>query len=198
MFALVSILFASFLAPEISAVIGGDLNCTVYNGTFSHVSTVPLSPTPNATRQPGEPSSLPIAHPPADSADREDASTLSPTAETICPSVRTSECKTSSTTTVKSPATVAHPPPHLHTEELPEDRARLTSLTPPLNAPPGLATDSAPTTSTLTLNVGRDAPPLADSAKKYLMVNFDLISFKTSTYLLYCYYLLELTIPKCD
>ncbi|PIC24086.1 hypothetical protein B9Z55_017548 [Caenorhabditis nigoni] len=33
MFALVSVLLASFLAPEVSAVIGGDLNCTSYNGT---------------------------------------------------------------------------------------------------------------------------------------------------------------------
>ncbi|PIC24079.1 hypothetical protein B9Z55_017542 [Caenorhabditis nigoni] len=33
MISLVSILIASFLAPEVSAVIGGDLNCTSYNGT---------------------------------------------------------------------------------------------------------------------------------------------------------------------
>ncbi|CCD70836.1 ShKT domain-containing protein [Caenorhabditis elegans] len=34
MIAIISILFASFLAPEVSAAIGGDLNCTVYNGTM--------------------------------------------------------------------------------------------------------------------------------------------------------------------
>ncbi|KAF1753630.1 hypothetical protein GCK72_020187 [Caenorhabditis remanei] len=33
MIALVSILIASFLAPEVSAVIGTDFNCTSYNGT---------------------------------------------------------------------------------------------------------------------------------------------------------------------
>lgn len=34
MIALISFFFVSFLTPEVSAVIGGDLNCTTYNGTF--------------------------------------------------------------------------------------------------------------------------------------------------------------------
>ena len=65
-----------------------------------------------------------------------------------------------------------------------EEPARLTSPIAHLAAPPGLPTDSAPTTSTPTLNAEQDVPLHADFAKYSMLPYFDQISFKTLTYLL--------------
>ncbi|EGT49944.1 hypothetical protein CAEBREN_18586 [Caenorhabditis brenneri] len=93
MIALFSLILA-FLAPQASAVIGGDLNCTSYNGTATHVSTVKPSPTPNASLPNGEPSLLPTAHPPVDSVTLEDVLTPLWTVLTTVPFAMPSDSKT--------------------------------------------------------------------------------------------------------
>ncbi|CAP22680.2 Protein CBR-PHAT-3 [Caenorhabditis briggsae] len=163
MIALFSILLA-LLAPQSSnAAISGELNCTTYNGTSSHASTVPPSPNLNACLPNGEPSSLPTAHLPVDSVTMVDVLTVSLIATTIAPSAKVLECKTLSTNIARRHAKDAPVPPQLHLE--PEDRAPHTLPILAVLAPPGLPTDSAPTPSTQPLNAEPIVLRLADSAR---------------------------------
>ena len=104
---------------------------------------------------------------------------LSPTAPTISPSVTPLECKTLLTPTAKEPAEDAHPPPNPAQEVSSEKHAHLTLPIAQQAAPPGLETDSAPTLSTLSLNVELDALPPAESARKSIL--HTIHSFKTMT-----------------
>ncbi|CAP39334.2 Protein CBG22841 [Caenorhabditis briggsae] len=169
MIALISLVLA-VLAPQAQAVIGGDLNCTTYNGTASPVSTVPQSRPPNVSPPPGVPSSPPTAPPRADSVTLADASTLFWIVPTTSPFAEPSDYKTLSTPTAREPAIDVHPP--LPRQHLSLEPAHLTMLIRALPVPHGLQMDSAPTPSTLWLRERPIVPELAEYVE-------DLVGDKT-------------------
>ncbi|CAP22681.2 Protein CBG01405 [Caenorhabditis briggsae] len=166
MIALFSVLLALLAPQALNAAISGELNCTTYNGTSSHASTVPPSPNLNACLPNGEPSSLPTAHLPADSVTRVDVWMVSRIVPTIAPSAKVLECKILSINTARRRAKDVRLLPPLDLQpELEPAPAPLTLLTPALPALPGLLTDSAPTPSTQPLNADPIVLLLADSAR---------------------------------